>query len=365
MASFRKREVNGKVRWDATVTKLGATRQTRTFQTKHAAERWARDIERDAERGAWRSTEVAERKTLGDLLKQYQDEVLVHKRSHAYASAVRQLLARPIARIPMIALRPDQCAADRDQRMAQAARPHAKDPAMRARKLSTQTVRHEVSLAKRAVNHAMREWGLFLPRGNPFAVIALPPPAKGRERRTEGTEWKRIVTAAYASRSPRLGPVIEIAVETAMRRGEICNLDWNDVDLRSRVARARETKNGEPRDVPLSPRAVTVLRNLQGTRKSGSVFGFRPDGLSQAFSRICQREGIENLRLHDLRHEGASRLAEKLNGDVIALSAITGHRTLQMIKRYTHLRAADLAKRLAEPPDSPQAKLHSPKRRPR
>jgi integrase len=77
------------------------------------------------------------------------------------------------------------------------------------------------------------------------------------------------------------------------------------------------------------------------------VFGFSPGGLTQAFGRVCERAGIQNLRFHDLRHEGTSRLAVKLNGDVMALSAITGHKTLQMLKRYTHLRAEDLALRIA------------------
>ena len=77
------------------------------------------------------------------------------------------------------------------------------------------------------------------------------------------------------------------------------------------------------------------------------MFRLSAGGLTQAFHRICERANIADLRLHDLRHEATSRLAERLNGDVMALSAITGHKTLQMLKRYTHLKAEDLALRIA------------------
>ena len=96
--------------------------------------------------------------------------------------------------------------------------------------------------------------------------------------------------------------------------------------------------------MPLSSRALTVLTHLP-RRVDGKVWGMRADSITQAFERACSRASIENLRFHDLRHEAASRLFEKgLNPMQVA--AITGHKTLQMLKRYTHLKAEDLAKML-------------------
>lgn len=130
-----------------------------------------------------------------------------------------------------------------------------------------------------------------------------------------------------------------------MRRGEVCNLRWKDVNFERKIARCLVTKNGDPRDAPLSKRAVVVLQSLP--RKDGDdaelIFGMKPGSYTQAFNRVAVRLGLQDIRLHDLRHEGTSRVAKKLNGNVIALAKVTGHKTLAMLQRYTHLRAEDVA----------------------
>ena len=119
---------------------------------------------------------------------------------------------------------------------------------------------------------------------------------------------------------------------------------WDHLDRRARVLLIPETKTGTPRRVPLSTAALGVLDGLP-RRLDGRVWGMRPDSISQAFERVCKVAGIEGLTFHDLRHEATSRLFEKgLNPMEVA--AITGHKTLQMLKRYTHLRAEDLVGRL-------------------
>lgn len=348
MASMRKRVTSGKVRWDITVTRRGAPRQTRTFDTRTAAERWARETERDAERGTWRSTSVAERTTVHSLVARYSDEVLASKRSSdSLKSVANKLLASELAGLPIIALSPERVAKHRDMRLRSPAMVGGPNGRNRRRRLSSQSVRHEIALLKRAINHAMREWGLHLPSGNPVATVSLPSPSKARDRRTRGDEYVRLLEAAYASKAPMLGAAIEFAVESAMRRGEICRLQWADVDLGRRVARVQISKNGDARDVPLSGRAVEILKGLPRPIRGGSVFKLSERGFTQAFKRLCARLSIEDLRLHDLRHEATSRLAVRLNGDVMALSAITGHKTLQMLKRYTHLKPEELALRIA------------------
>jgi integrase len=141
--------------------------------------------------------------------------------------------------------------------------------------------------------------------------------------------------------------VVILAIETAMRRGEILALRWSDVYLSDSYVRLHDSKNGEARDVPLSTRAVQILRDLstKPVQISGRVFPISPEALKKAFTRARERAGITNLHFHDLRHEATSRIAERLD-NILELSAVTGHKTVQMLRRYYHPRATDLAKKL-------------------
>ncbi|MHB1567263.1 MAG: site-specific integrase [Acidiferrobacter sp.] len=178
---------------------------------------------------------------------------------------------------------------------------------------------------------------------NPVPRVSIPRVANARTRRLIGDELPRLLTAAQ-SYGGEIGPLIIWAIETAMRRGEIAAMRWEHLDRRARVLLIPETKTGTPRRVPLSVAALAVLDGLP-RHLDGRVWGLRPDSISQAFERVCKAVGIEGLTFHDLRHEATSRLFEKgLNPMEVA--AITGHKTLQMLKRYTHLRAEDLVGRL-------------------
>ena len=130
---------------------------------------------------------------------------------------------------------------------------------------------------------------------------------------------------------------VALAIETGMRRSELLALQWSNVDLEKRIAFLPITKNGESRGVPLSTRAVAILRGLP-TSTTGRVFGaLTVEALKQSFRRAVRRAGIAGLRLHDLRHEATSRLFEKgLN--VMEVASVTGHKKLQMLKRYASQR---------------------------
>ncbi|MGB4844401.1 MAG: site-specific integrase, partial [Ferruginibacter sp.] len=138
---------------------------------------------------------------------------------------------------------------------------------------------------------------------------------------------------------------IILAVETAMRAGELVSLTTADIDPQARVARLADTKNGESRWVPLSPRALEALGVTEGR-----VVGLTASGLSHAFHELCLKEGIEGLRFHDLRREAVSRLFERgLN--IAEVAAVSGHKTWAVLKRYTQLDARLLAKKLGTPPE--------------
>ena len=189
---------------------------------------------------------------------------------------------------------------------------------------------------------ARKEWGMES-LGNSVEMVRKPKLLQSRARRLEDGQESRIIEAARAY-GGEIGPIIAWAIETAMRRGEIAAMRWGHLDKKARVLLIPETKTGTPRRVPLSSRALGVLDALP-RRIDGAVWSMRADSISQAFERVCKAAGIEGLTFHDLRHEATSRLFEKgLNPMEVA--AITGHKTLQMLKRYTHLRAEDLVGRL-------------------
>ncbi|MGI0135320.1 MAG: tyrosine-type recombinase/integrase, partial [Candidatus Micrarchaeaceae archaeon] len=100
------------------------------------------------------------------------------------------------------------------------------------------------------------------------------------------------------------------------------------------------------RTVPLSPAALDVLKSLP-RRINGSVFGLSSNAISMAWKRTVKKANIRGLTFHDLRHEAISRLFEDTNLDMMEIRAISGHKTLQMLARYTHLRTHRLADRLA------------------
>ena len=129
-----------------------------------------------------------------------------------------------------------------------------------------------------------------------------------------------------------------------MRRGELLSLTWQNINVEKRTAHLPITKNGDSRTIPLSSISIRILNYLP-RHMSGRLFPISSEALRGVWRRTTNKLGIEDLRFHDLRHEATSRFFEKgLN--VMEVAAITGHKDLGMLQRYTHLRAEDLAKKL-------------------
>ena len=188
-----------------------------------------------------------------------------------------------------------------------------------------------------------------MPRGNPVEKIRKPTESKGRDRRLSATEWKAFTEECKKSRNPWLWPAVQLAVETAMRQGELLSLTWKLIDKKRKLAMLvdpTKIKNEEPRAVPLSPAAMSVIASLP-VSTTGLVLPVERMTLYHAFSYACGRAKIKDYTFHDLRHEALSRLAERGDFSVLELAAVSGHKTLQMLKRYTHLQAENLSKKLA------------------
>jgi integrase len=325
MATIRKRDTGS---WQVSVRLKGRNPIYKTFRTKAAAERWARETETEVERGSFISTQSAESTLFKELTDRYVLEVLPTKKSQRQVISQLNKINDQLGAYSIAALTPLVVAAFRDKRL---------------KSVTGHSVRKDLLLIRRILSHAQKEWEIYLPRGNPIMSITIPTQPKGRDRRLVKNEEQRLLNSATQYGGSILH-IIVFAIETGMRRGEISKLKWEHIDLNNRTATLYDTKNSEDRTIPLSTIAMGTLEHL-GNEANGSIFSMKPDSITRAFERICKHAEIEGLRLHDLRHEATTRFFEK-GLTIMEVSSITGHKDLAMLRRYTHLRAADLVVKL-------------------
>ena len=347
MATIRLR---GPYQWQAIVKRKGYANQVRTFNTRRDADRWARGVEAELDRGVFVSRREAEETSLAEAIERYRVEVTPSKKGAQQEHYRLNVLAESsLAKRSLASIRSADVAKYRDTRI---------------KVRSANTVRLELSALSSIFEAARLEWGM---EGlhNPVRDVRKPRPGAARERRfASPEEEKQLLEALKGYGDGWAYPLVSLAVETGMRRGEWPNLHWKDVDLKRQtmVLHDGETKNGEGRIVPLSSKAVGILRGLPKSN-DGQVFKVQPRTITAAFTRSrdraraqyvteCKKARREpdptflvDLHLHDMRHEATSRLFEK-GLDVMEAASVTGHKTLAMLKRYTHLKAEKLAKKL-------------------
>ncbi|MBN9340652.1 MAG: site-specific integrase [Comamonadaceae bacterium] len=322
-------------------------------------------------RGVWVSRGEAEATTLGEALERYEAEITLKKKSATgERSFLRIWRGSALAKRSLASIRSADVAKLRDTWLQE---------------YEPSTVLRRLAVLSHVFTIACKEWGMES-LSNPVELVRKPQPNDARTRRIavadqatsapgaedaeseRGTQDGELERVVAASGSAVLPSIVWLAVETAMRRGEIVTLRWEHVDLKRRVAHLPATKNGSARDVPLSSAAVSVLQALMDaqdadTEDSGRVFDIRNDAVTRAFERAVKRarqryveecteikqrpdgKFLTDLRFHDLRHEATSRLASIF--PLHELTKITGHKDPRMLMRYYHPRAEDLAKRLA------------------
>lgn len=327
MASIRFRSN----KWQARVSRKGEQSLVKTFQTREDAEKWARSIEVKWDKGTYQNTHQAQKTSFGELIERYLREVTPLMRG-AQADTIRlkAILRRPIAKVNILQLNSSRIAKYRDERLTE---------------IAPGTVVRELAYFSSIINHARREWGINIP--NPVLSIRKPAQPQGRNRVLSHDEERILLQACEpkANRNIYTRPFVILALETAMRRGEILSLRWENIDYLKRTAYLQLTKNGESRTVPLSTRAVETLQALP-VSIDGRVLPINFAALETNFKRARDRAELRDLRIHDLRHTAITRLAERLP-NLIELSAVSGHKSLAMLKRYYHPRAEDIARKLA------------------
>lgn len=326
MATFRNR--NG--RWQARIQIKGHTQLSKTFINKSDAEKWAKQIEVEIQKGSYTNLVLAERTTFAELIERYITEVLPTMRGgKADYIRLKALARRPIAKLNMVSLTPQKIAQHRDERL---------------KEIAPATVIRELSYFSSIITHARKELGINI--NNPVALVAKPKNPQGRSRILNDAETSALFEALGPAgrRSIWMLPLVKLALETAMRRSELLGLRWEHIDLQKRTIFLKLTKNGSSRTVPLSTHAIQILKDMP-RNIDGRVFPVTHEVVSQAFSRARKKAGIKDVRFHDLRHMAITKLAEKLP-NLIELSAVTGHKSLAMLKRYYHPNPELLAKKI-------------------
>lgn len=326
MASFRQR--NNK--WQARIKRDGYPDQVKTFGARSDAERWARSIESEMDKGQFVDTQEAQRTTLKELILRYVREVTPTMQSVTEDTFRLKAMARKsIANWSLANLSAARIASYRDERLKQ---------------VSNGTVIRELAYLSSIINHARREWGINTP--NPVQNVRKPPSPAGRTRKLSVDEKVKLLAAIEprGRQNSWTNSVVILALETAMRRSELLALRWEHINLANQTALLPDTKNGTPRSVPLSTTAVELLRSIP-RNISGEVFPIKYFTLDAAFKRAVKKAELEDFHFHDLRHTAITAIAEKLP-NLIELSAVTGHKSLAMLKRYYHPSVEDLARKL-------------------
>ena len=303
-------------------------RKSKTFRTKTEAKAWAREEQIRLE-----SAGVTSNATLVQLFDRYADEVSETKKGARWEIIrLNKLKSYQIAEKRLVDLTREDFELWVDARL---------------REVKPSSVNRELNLISHCLTQA-RRWRMM--SHEPLKDLKRPKNPPHRDRRITQEEIETILhvlgysdDSVIEKPSQRVAVAFLLAIETAMRAGEILSLTRANVDLSNRVAFLPETKNGAPRSVPLSSRAVSLLQRILSLNFD-PIFSLSSASLSSIFRKAVISSAIPDLTFHDSRHEATTRLASKLH--VLELARVTGHRDIKMLMTYYNESAASIARKL-------------------
>jgi integrase len=328
MATIEKRTTSqNQTSYRAKVRVKGFPQQSATFPKYADANRWAQLTEAAIREGKHFKHAEAKRHTLAELIDRYQKSVLPHK-PKLLADQTRQLnwFKAEAGNYALADITPALLTQYRDKLLED------REPA---------TVNRYFSALSSAFTTAVNEWQWL--ESSPVSKVKKPKEPRGRVRYLTDEERERLLEACKESASRPLYLCVVLALATGMRRSELMNLGWRDVNVKDGYLILHETKNGDRRRVYLKGAVLNLLRGHAKVRRLDTDLLFpspnnkdEPINLRKAFDTALREAEIDDFRWHDLRHCTASYLA--MNGaTLMEIAEVLGHKTLQMVKRYAHL----------------------------
>ncbi|MBG78239.1 MAG: integrase [Alphaproteobacteria bacterium] len=343
MASIQKRKApSGEVSYRVQVRLKGHPEARATFKRLTDARMWAQSTEAAMRERRYFKTSVSQKHTVAEMIDRYIDK-LKRERPKRYKDTATTLnwwkqnlgycvladLSRSVItdKIDLIAKR----TVERIDKETGIKRPVP---------ISASRVNRYIAVMSHVCTIATNEWEWL--EDNPFRKIKKLQEPRGRVRFLSDEERNSLLKACKNAPYPHTYLIIVLAISTGMRKSEILNIRWRDVDLDKGKIILHETKNKERRVVPLTGHALSLvcehrkIRRIDTDMLFPSQRGDKAYEIKRSWEGALKEAGIEDFRFHDLRHSAASYLA--MNGASLAeIAEVLGHKTLAMVKRYAHL----------------------------
>lgn len=335
MASIQKRGTG----WFVQIRRTGHKSVSKSFPTKSLASEWARKVESEMDASLYRDNRSLNSITFGDLVDRYTEEIGAIRPFGKNKAAVLRTLKAALGNVPLSALNADRLGKYVDQRRAGGAGGVTVgiDLTYIGGILKTASAIWKMPVDQTAVSDARAR----------LAHLGVSTKSRERTRRPTAGEIAQLCEHFRAKGSRQRVPmvdVIQFAVATAMRLGEIIGLKWADLNTADRTIIIRDRKHptekaGNDQEVPLLGDAFDIVQRQP--RAGERIFPITEGTVSTLFPRACNKLGIDDLKFHDLRHEGVSRLFEQ-GYSIEQVALVSGHRDWKMLARYTQIRAKDL-----------------------
>ena len=325
MATIRKR----KGKWEVRIRRFGNKTMSRTFIECRDAEKWAREYEAKLEKGLFEDLSHANAITLKEVLQQYCSEVSSTKLGYAEEKyKIKKLCRETIANLKLAKITPLRLKKFQDSWSL------SHNPS---------TVNKYLTLISVAIKHARQMLGIYLPNNPCDFVKRLKEPEFEGEIIDEHEE-ELLLTQAEHSKANWLKLAIMLGIDCGLRRGEILKLLRSDIDFFKATAKLAETKNGSSRMVGLSPRVIEEMKKLPINIDGRIINCPSADNFFHFYSQLQRWTGVKKS-FHTTRHTFATRCAMK-GWSIAEISAQGGWKNFSVLKRYTHLSAEHLAKKL-------------------
>lgn len=350
MANIESRRTDdGKTTYRVKIRLQGYPAQSASFSRLTDARRWVQSTEAAIREGRHFKTAEAQRHTLSEAIARYRSEVMPGKRGSASQYFQLDWWNDRVGALALADITPAVIAEHRYTLLTEPATPRSKKsrPDIERKSRSPATVVRYLAVLSHVLTVAMKEWQWCC--DNPAQKISKPKEPRGRVRFLSDKERGDLLKACRLSTSSMLHTVVVLAISTGMRQGELMGLRWSQIDFGRTAITLHDTKNGDRRRVPLAGLALELMQDHARVRRIDSDLVFpgknptRPAELKKPWHDALTAAEITDFRFHDLRHCTASYLA--MNGATLAeIADILGHRTLSMVKRYTHIAESHSAK---------------------